>query len=295
MNRRSFLGAAAAAGGSVAAVEKVAGHGRTVSSQGTEADFKNINWGPRAREILRRTGAPVKLSPGPHLFVDWRLVKAGRFHWASKDTGERLPLQVRDSEGRYTHLRIDAKMVPGDVPRGIHIVAEKALKTQPYPMTALPRHIIYEGGLYRAWFTGASSYNRDRAEERLAQRFQGTVVYAESSDGFDFAKRQECVFDWSSAADVEATETPSVFLDPSAPAAERYKLVFLGKSVQPEHEEQRRRVLNQLLSRRLEAVDPTALSLGPAERTPLIHFARYGGVSPDGLHWKILPEPLMII
>ena len=299
MNRRSFLGAAAAAGGSVATPKKVAGHGRVGSAQGAETDFRNIEWGPKAKEILRRTGAgavrALRLSPGPHLFVDWRLVKAGGVHWASKDTGERLPLQVRDSEGRYTEEHIDAKMVPGDLPRGIRIVAEKARKTEPFPIAALPRHIIYAGGLYRAWFAGATSYNRDRAEERQAQKFRGTVLYAESRDGFDFTKRQECVFDWSSAPDVEATETPSVFLDPSAPAAERYKLVFLGKSIQPEHEEQRRRVLNELLSRRPEAVDPTALSLGPAQRTPLIHFARYGGVSPDGIHWKILPEPLMII
>ena len=81
MNRRSFLGAAAAAGGSVATPKKVAGHHRVGSAQGAETDFRNIEWGPKAKEILRRTGAgavrALRLSPGPHLFVDWRLVKAG--------------------------------------------------------------------------------------------------------------------------------------------------------------------------------------------------------------------------
>ena len=112
MNRRSFLGAAAAAGGSVATPKKVAGHHRVGSAQGAETDFRNIEWGPKAKEILRRTGAgavrALRLSPGPHLFVDWRLVKAGGVHWASRDTGERLPLQVRDSEGRHTEEHIDA-------------------------------------------------------------------------------------------------------------------------------------------------------------------------------------------
>ena len=106
MNRRSFLGAAAAAGGSVATTKKVAGQGRVGSAEGAETDFRNIEWGPKAKEILRRPGAgavrALRLSPGPHLFVDWRLVKAGGVHWASKDTGERLPLQVRDSEGTRT-------------------------------------------------------------------------------------------------------------------------------------------------------------------------------------------------
>ncbi len=303
MKRRSFLRAAAVAGGSVAATKNAAGEGRAA-----ETDFRNVDWGPKAREILRRTIAPSKghgtgarsvralrLPPGPHLFVDWRMVKAGGFHWASKETGERLPLQVRDSRGRYTQENIDARMVPGDVPRGIRIVAQQARKSEPFPIAALPRHIIYEDGLYRAWFAGAASYNRDRSEERLAQKFRGTVSYAESKDGFDFGEQQECTFDWSAAPDVEATETPSVFLDLSAPASERYKLVFLGKSIQPEHEARRRNVLEKLLSSRPDAVDPTALSLGPDQRTPEIHFALYGGVSPDGIHWKILPVPLMII
>ena len=42
-------------------------------------------------------------------------------------------------------------------------------------------------------------------------------------------------------------------------------------------------------------LDPKSLSGEPAQQVPFISLARYGAVSPDGLHWRVLRVPLMII
>ena len=72
----------------------------------------------------------------------------------------------------------------------------------------------------------------------------------------------------------------TVFKDPSAPAAERYKLVFMAHV--PPDEFERRWAEYQALHPRYQDV-----RLRPGKFTCV-----YGAVSPDGLDWTLLPEPL---
>ena len=88
---------------------------------------------------------------------------------------------------------------------------------------------------------------------------------------------------------------PSVFKDPSAPEEERYKMVFQGSSALPEHTEHRRTVLKAFLRDHRDDLDPTALCSESDPDVPTIAFARYGALSFDGIQWKVLRDPLMII
>ena len=265
----------------------------------------DINWGPVARNTIRNSMRPengyqveggawgLGLPPGPHLFTDWRLVLAGDvwggFHWASKETGEHMPVRVHDAEGELADGPIAARMVPGDGPDGVRIVAQEAMKSDPFPQEGPPGQVIRDGGVYRTW------YSPRRPWERRSAKFEGTVVHAESNDGYSWGEPTVCVFDWRACPEVDASESISVFVDPSAPVSERYKLVFLGSCTKPEYQERRREVLETIFSERPDGVDPTALQVTSDQSTPLIQYARYGAVSPDGLGWKVLPEPLMIV
>lgn len=266
----------------------------------------DLKLGGRAREIGHNSYAPLvepigdygpwalKLSPGPHLFTDWRYVLAGDvwggFHWASKETDEVLPVRVRDADGQFVDGPVDARMVPEDVPRGIRIVAQKARKGEPFPLGGPPGgRILCSEGRYQTW------YHPRHPWAAQSSKFEGTLYHAESTDGHAWGQPSECVFDWSAAPDVNAGEPPTAFLDPSAPPEERYKLVFLGSSTAPEHQERREQALEAFLRDRSDVIDPTGLGMLPEETVPRVNFGRYGAVSPDGIHWKVLPEILMIL
>ena len=85
-----------------------------------EVDRVDIQLGVKARTHARRAGAPwreesnLKLSTGPHLFLDWRFVLPSKLgligpYWASAE-GSPIPLRVwnidewqnRPIDARYT-------------------------------------------------------------------------------------------------------------------------------------------------------------------------------------------------
>ena len=169
----------------------------------------------------------LKLQKGPHLFTDWRYILAGDvwggFHWASRETDEVIPVKVKDSHGDFTTGPIEAKMVSDDLPQGIRIIAQKACKSEPFPTGEPPGQIIYNGGCYSTW------YNPHPGWVGISKRFENAFMYSESKDGFSWSEPTVCRFDWSDCPDVSAIDLPNVFLDPSAPSEERYKLVFFRK------------------------------------------------------------------
>jgi len=264
----------------------------------------NVEWGVRARDILANTFWAItqpgpyegqwalSLPAGPHLFTDWRYVLVadvwGGFHWASRETGELIPMWVRDNK-EYGDGPIDARMMATDVARGIRIVAQKAHKSAPFPHGAPPGQIIHDQGRLLTWFSPRQPW------EKRSSRYEGSLHYAESSDGFAWEESRECVFDWSACPGVDAGGPPGVFLDPSAPDEERFKAVFTSSSTDPQYGQRRKEMLEALLRERPDDVDPTAIIVKPDSDGPIIKYARYAAVSPDGVNWKVLPEPLMII
>ena len=266
----------------------------------------NITWGIRARDIMRNSFSPIdqpgpyegfralRLRGGPHLFTDWRYVLAGDvwggFHWASMQTNEVIPVRVCDAEGQYAEGPIDAMMVATDVPRGIRIVVQKARKGEPFPLGKPPAsQIIYDQGCHRTWYSPKQPW------ETRSNVFEGDIHYAESSDGYAWHDLGVCTFDWSACPDVHAGQCLSVFLDPCARDEERFKAVFEGSSTELKYAQRRRKFLERLLRERPDDVDPTAIAVTPEENAPAFNLGRYGAVSPDGLGWKVLAEPLMLI
>jgi len=256
----------------------------------------NIEWSAKANTMMRlagRTPGDIQLSfplaPGPHLFTDWRYILSGEswggFHWVSRETGEIFSVRVRDANGEYTDGPIDAVMAPGDIAYGIRIVTQHATKSAPIDDDDAPgMHILLDGGRLRTWGLSAHS-----------PLYDGVIFCAESDDGFAWRHRQVCTFDWSACPDARTKEPPSVFIDPSATPDERYKMVFYGQAAQPEHGAWRQALLERWLAERPDAIDPNALSFPPDGAPPVIRYARFGAVSADGLHWRVLPEPLLLL
>ncbi len=244
----------------------------------------DINLGVKAKAHARRAGTPwieessLQLSPGPHLFLDWRFVLSGELgligpYWASEE-GQPIPLRVWEVD-EWKDRPIEARYVPQDVPQGIRIVAQKGDKEEPFPPGGPPgSRIVYDEGIYRTWY------------KPLENGSQSALRYAESKDGYEWERETECKFDWSACPEVKGQERPEIFIDPSAPPDERFKMFF--RAGIPGGDEEKKRIIEEF--RRTRPND-----IYPAVGESLKHLAgMYGAISPDGIHWKAIPGPLAI-
>ena len=219
---------------------------------------------PNGYQIAARLTAitgPYELFPGPHLFTDWRFIDAG------------LPSYV-DKEGKAVPLKGDEQLRPAwwrgiNVPRGIRIVAEKPVKSEPIE-GPIGSSVIYDDGLYRSW---------------------GGANYSESEDGFHWKRPtlpgEEEVKDRNSLFfDRTGVHGPGVFVDPSAPDNERYKMI-LWSELSRGREEFRDKIYEEYKQKRPNDIDPVFEVRGRID-------ALFGAVSPDGLYWKLIEEPFLL-
>ena len=137
--------------------------------------------------------------------------------------------------------------------------------------------VLVEDGDYRLWYSADCG-----------------TCYAESSDGFSWEKPELNILeiDGSTANNVVYGRgvAGNIFRDPSAPDAERYKLVDLdaswvheGRDI-PEQE---------ALRLREELMKVTATQEELAAKLS-IRGEVHGAVSPDGLRWEAIKEPLFV-
>ncbi len=166
-----------------------------------------------------------------------------------------------------------------DHPFGIRIVAQPAIRQGPIIKPEKPWEargvalsvILHDEGKYRGW---------GGCTDAKGQKY---FCYFESDDGvnwhrpeFDFVefdgKKQNNLLNFSSG---------TVFKDSSAPAEERYKCVDIGSIDHETFEAYRKKYP--------DAWHPAAI------RNDVGHiYAIRGAVSPDGLRWTMLPEPLVV-
>ena len=115
--------------------------------------------------------------------------------------------------------------------------------------------VIKDDGIFRCWY----QFNADDDLQRRLQPPWDALAYAESDDGVTWKKRTVGLMEWNGSTDNNivnvAQRADSVFIDPTAPVSERYKTVGCYWF------EEERQVL--------------------------------GSVSPDGLDWTPLPDPLL--
>jgi hypothetical protein len=191
-------------------------------------------------------GEPYELAGNRIVFANWYYIQPGDLDWRN-EKGESVYVVGNESLWGAHFVGISA-------PRGIRLVAHKPNVIGPFEMPH--RCILQDGPIYRGWTNNE---------------------YFESSDGIK----------WEKKANLVLTGIPDgiyhVFLDPSAPAAERFKAVFTDQ-ITPEQFEAFR-------EKRPDGWEPRALL--HINDTKTVACLR-GAVSPDGIQWTALPDPLVV-
>ena len=193
------------------------------------------------RDFLVR---PFELTAQPFPFADWSLVEAGHIDWVGPD-GRPAPLNDPHDIERAEEVRA----VPVGLAHGVRIQAQSARKGPrfnesfprdlPWEEGRLQPHTLLhdaETGVYRLWYEcrGGIAY----AESTDLETWTKPLLNPESRDGragsnLTFFENHEAilasgVFQHPESLRVAASGT--VFVDPSAPDAERFKCTVLASS-----------------------------------------------------------------
>jgi len=231
------------------------------------------------------TGEPFPLRSNVIFFHDWRYVHHGDTRWETKE-GETLGLW---SAKPIPPLRWAGRSIP----RGIRLKTIPAGKSEPIIVPDRPWEGVIFGptvmridGLYRMWYETVPP--EDLAGQNAGER--NLLCYAESTDGVSWHKpSMELVSHpgWEGnnivyggpLAPRWGYHGSSVFLDPSCPAEQRYKIIHLGFLSREDFERFKTKTPDQ--------VDP----ISERSKRPCGVF---GATSPDGIHWTPLAEPLVL-
>ena len=237
--------------------------------------------------ITKATGEPYDLAGKRLVFTSWFHVRPAWFQWYDKD-GKAFGLITSEAAGPW-----DAEFRSTDCPWGIRIAAQQAERVGPLLETERPweakgvglSNIIHDEGTYRAWgicmnaeneqwpcyFESKDGMNWERPDLGLIEydgsRKNNLIGPGVRRDQFLGLQGRVKFFGWS------------VFKDPSAPAEERYKALRNGELVREEFED--------YLKRRPDDWEPVADRVGK-----IVTIS--GAVSPDGINWKWLPDPLVV-
>ncbi len=169
-------------------------------------------------------------------------------------------LDWRDGGGKSVYVNgnsgvFEAEHVGINAPHGIRIVAEKPHVLEPFNRPH--RMVLRDGDLYKGWTDSDYYESRDALRwERKAKLEAGEGV----QDGFY-----------------------QIFIDQAGPKEERFKAVWTGEIDRAHFEAFRKG--------RPEGWEPRAL-LHRAESGQAACLR--GSVSPDGVHWKTLADPLVV-
>ena len=231
-------------------------------------------------QTIQETQAGMRARP-PALFLDRRHVAQGslsptldpaRITEAAKESIANLK--------RDWNIIVDVSghgMKQVKVPFGVRITMEKARKTEPWLRTDRPwedrlgayHQVLHEDGKYRLWYHIMLT---DAAKEAFFPPGGGVepadqvLSYAESDDGIHWTKPELDVYRLNGRPTNVVTpycRESGVFRDPTAPASERYKCFHFDKLPDSEG------------------------------KPPRKSYGLYGLVSPDGIHWSRLPDPLL--
>jgi hypothetical protein len=218
------------------------------------------------------------------LFWDWRWVYSGYPNWTA-------PPRVR--VGMMTTSSTDPMPAfpliwgNGEIPVGLRLEAQRPameMRTEGDTKT-FPQ--LQEDGVFKSW-AAIKIPEATRTNAGLPPDFT-VLTYLESRDLKNWTgpsansvtniKGLETMTNIVAILPTEAHGTISIFKDPSAPPEERYKLMMVGVVT---HEAEAR-------YRQLWPKDCDRMSYHGAEI-----WGIYGGVSPDGLRWKMLDLPVSV-
>lgn len=256
INRRSFLWAA---GATVAA---------SAASQSARAAQSDIEY-----------GEPYELLGSRLVFLNWHYIRTGSFSW-------------RDAAGNSVGLASPvppdaAYFATADQPRGIRLAAQPAQRVGPLfeaerdweegagvAITTL----LKDGGKYRGWGAPFTTSGDPPGQKHF--------VYYESDDGIVWRRPELGIVEWNGSranniVNIFGTDGGSVFIDPSAPSTERYKLMAEMTFS--------KEVVDEYIRRRPGVWDPKSAR---SKNGSVVGMT--GAVSADGLHWTQIREPLAV-
>lgn len=223
-------------------------------------------------------GQPYDLLGRRIYFTSWQFVAPG-------------DLSYKDKDGNIVYARNDVKAGPWDAkhiaiqqPWGIELHSEKAEHVGPvlqpeYPWEEMGVNfyqIIRDGNIYRG-------YGRSQGAD--GEEFRS---YYESQDGIHWERPRLGLVEYLGSRENNLLPEPSpesVFIDPHAPPGERYKAIY--------HPPLNREQFNAFRKKRSDGWEPRAL-LHWKENDPIYICGLGGMVSPDGIHWKPLKDPLVV-
>jgi hypothetical protein len=266
-----------------------ASNGRSNGSAASKGATASTPKGYQTAAHLTAVG-PYKLHAGPHLLSDWRFVEAGTPTYVDRD-GQTIhytdPPNGRNTEQRPVWFR------GVHIPSGIRIIAEPAVKSDPVegPMGAT---VLYDGGRYRSWDGAEYSESED------GFRWTRPVIPGETPGGIGgdqqlwhgqsaelAGRRNERFFD------KVGVHGPGVFIDPSAPPSERYKMIFWSALGRKDRRAYREKLYADYVQRRPHDVDPLISVRGGIDLVGGTD-ALMGATSPDGLQWTLVEEPFVV-
>ena len=207
----------------------------------------------------------------------------------------------------YANYADDGRHVLQDGASGVRLTLQRPQKIGPFFQRERPweacllNHlsILYDEGRYRMWYTAWPDPDDPAISAHHKPRSSGNpeyVCYAESEDGLNWERPELglCEYGASRANNILFPAAHfglhSIFRDPTAADAERYKAIdpraewrFDGRTISKEE-------AKRLLIQFREAGDA-----GHEQRKRLERVRQMlrGAVSPDGIHWHVLEEPLL--
>jgi hypothetical protein len=235
-------------------------------------------------------GDVFPLLRGPHLFMDWRYVSDGKAVWVGPD---QKPMEVKTKrqkeipEAERAEAERQIGWGDGRLPWGIRIEAQQAEKVGPILSADQPWEnrfafpsLLKIGDKYVLYYEVEPPPGHPEVANKI-------LCLAESTNGKEWTKTHLGLVEFGGNKDNNIVYGGTlcrygftghcVFMDPVAPPAERYKMVY-------------------------QADVPVDVIKSPEQGGPLQGVGRDKGevlqalmsaVSPDGIHWKENPRPLL--
>jgi hypothetical protein len=240
-------------------------------------------------------GEPVTLK-GRHIyFTSWKYVRQGNFAWQI----EHEPAAGEAAQNVGAWLKGDgtrpARFEMIDMASGVRLVAQPA-KKEPFQAGQMAA-TLFDDGKYKAWYTVGPPPNPEpnSTKDKILPGHSAYIAYSESTDGVSWVQPKLGLIDYDGNRDnnivfrgdlngsTRGWHGGCVFIDPSS-KDEHFKMFYLGLCTDEEWAAFEKKYPGEAdtMARRPDVGGFRCV------------FAVFGAVSPDGLHWKSLPEPLMI-
>jgi hypothetical protein len=225
------------------------------------------------------SGEPFELAGRRLAFTNWFYVRPCAFAWVD-EAG--VNMSVRGDLGP-----LQARFQRTDDPFGVRMKVHPAQRSGPILSAERPWEeggialgtVLKDQDIYRAW--GSTGWGDLSGVSPRQGRGRNFFVYFESADGIHW-HRPDCGIisvEGRSSNNILGIQGGAVFIDPSASEDERYKWIA-------EHH------FSDSEFKGYQARYPQEIDLRSIRTDAGIYVGVQGAISPDGLHWQVLPEPL---